>query len=183
MRQCGVEIGTEGDLRLRAWNILLADDARERTYQNEGLNRRLRQERLDVALDAVEGETGPVLVKAGGIDGNDRCGEEINPVLGTNAEIRSVPGPAVIGPVADAYNTLVAELEFLAADEDLSRLVVEVEIALTEIEHIPHVGSGIARWQTKSMGVKELEIPGEPVCWSHLETTPHSCELVETILA
>src|SRR5271156_1505320 len=127
MRQCRVVIRTERDLRLGAWDILLADDARERPYQNKGLNGRLRQERLDIALDAVEGEAGPVLVEAGGIDGNDRCSEEVNPVLSTDAEVRSVPGPAVICPVADADNALVAELEFLPADEEVSRLVVEIK--------------------------------------------------------
>src|SRR5277367_150946 len=169
MRQCRVVIRTERNLRLRAWDVLLANDARHRPDQDKGLNGRLRQERLDVAFDAVEGETGPVFVEAGGINGNDRCSEEVNPVLSTDAKVRSVPGPAVICPVANADHTLVAELEFLPADEELSRLVVKVEIALAEIEDIPHVGSNITQWQAKSMGVKELEIPGEPVRWPHLE--------------
>src|ERR1700689_724317 len=172
MRQCRVVIRTERDLRLGAWDVLLAHDARQRPYQNKGLNRRLRQERLDVAFGAVEGEAGPVLVEAGRIDDNDRCGEEVDPVLRTDAEIRSVPGPAVIRPVADADNALVAELEFLPANEELSRLVVEVEVALAEVEGITHVGRDITHRQTEGMGVKELEIPGEPVRRSHRETTP-----------
>ena len=76
------------------------------------------------------------------------------PVLSTDAEVRSVLGPAVICPVADADNALVAELEFLPADDESSRLVVKVEIALAEIEDIPHVRRDITQWQTKSMGVK-----------------------------
>src|ERR1700722_16694866 len=183
MWQCRVVIRTEGDLRLHAWDILLADDARERPNQDKGLNGGLRQERLDVAFDAVEGEAGPVLVEAGGIDGNDRGSEEVNPVLSAQAKVRSVPGPAVICPVADADNPLVAELEFLPADEELSRLVVEVEIALAEGEGVPHIGGDITHWQTKSMGVKKLEIAGEPVRRSHRETTPRPCELVEAVLA
>src|ERR1700679_2013285 len=179
MRQCRVVIRTEGDLRLGAWDVLLADNARQRPYQNKGLNGRLRQERLDVAFDAVKGEAGPVLVEAGGIDGNDRCSEKVNPVLSTDAKVRSVPGPAVICPVADADNAFVAEPEFLPADEELSRLVVEVEIALAEVEDIPHVGRDITQWQTKGMGVKELEIAGEPIRRARRETTPRPCELVE----
>src|SRR5580704_11958878 len=156
MRQCRIVIRTECDLRLGAWDVLLADDARQRPYQNKGLNGRLRQERLDVAFNAVEGKAGSMLVEAAGIDGNDRCSEKVDPVLSTDAEVRSVPGPAVICPVADADNALVAELEFLPADEEVSRLVVEVKIALAEVEGVPHVGGDITHWQTKSMGVMEL---------------------------
>src|ERR1700677_3660582 len=183
MRQSRVVIRTERGLRLAAWDVLLADDSRQRPYQNEGLNRGLRQERLDIAFDAVEGEAGPVLVEASGIDGNDRRSEKVNPVLSTDSEVGSVPGPAVICPVADADNALVAKLEFLPADEEVSRLVVEVKIALAEVEGGPHIGGDITHWQTKGMGVEKLEIAGEPVRRSHRETTPHSCELVEAVLA
>src|ERR1700733_2943933 len=182
MRQCRVVIRTERDLRLGAWNVLLADDPRQRPYQNKGPNGGLRQERLEVAFSAVEGEARPVLVEAGRIDSNDRCSEKVNPVLSADAEVGSVPGPAVICPVVNDHYALVAELEFLPADEEVSRFVVEVKIALAEVEGVSHVGGDITHWQTKSMGVKKLEIACEPVRRSHREPTPHSCELVETVL-
>ena len=137
---------------------------------------------MDVAFDAVEREAAPVLVEAAGIDANDRCSEKVNPVLSADAEIRSVPGPAVICPVADADNALVAELEFLPTDEEVSRLVVEVKIALAEVEGVPHVRRNIPQRQTKGMGIEKLEISSKRGRRPYRDTTPQSCQLLEAIL-
>jgi hypothetical protein len=84
-----------------------------------------------------------------------QCGANGRYVNCGYASVNGAPYPVLVitGP------KLAAELEFLPANEELRRLVVEVQVALADVEGIPHVGRDITQRQAKSMGVLELEIP------------------------
>src|ERR1700733_13106918 len=69
--------------------------------------------------------------------------KKIQAVLVSNSPQKSIPGAAVVGPVADTDQTFAAVLQLLPSRDDRVLFYVEVEIRLPVIERVPHIGQGV----------------------------------------
>src|ERR1700738_2082572 len=114
---------------------------------------------------------------------DDRSAEEIYLILVPKTQIEPVKGAAVVGPVADTNQPLAAELQLLPANIQICRLVVEFDITLTQIEFVAHVGGDDVSGKAERMGVVKLQVCGDVLCGTRLDTAVHARELIHPAIA
>src|SRR6202041_3140508 len=140
--------------------------------------------RRDRTVRSMKGKARSVPVQRGGMHRDNGGGEEIDPVFIADATVEAIKSAAVVGPVADTDDALTAELQFLAAGEDIDRdacrTSVKIEVALAKVEFIAHVGLNRMGRQAERMGVNGLKIGGKKAGGPDFDRGVVTCELVNT---
>src|ERR1700733_11848930 len=97
------------------------------------------------------------------MNGDHGGAEEIQLVEVPDAYINAVPCTAGVRPVADTNHALVAYPQFLPTQDKLHRFVMEVKVALPQVEGVTHVRRRIPQRKPKRVKVHELCIERQPI--------------------
>src|SRR5260370_2139116 len=122
-------------------------------------------------------------IEACGVDVHHRSAEQVQAVLVSNASVEAIEAATCLGPVADANQAFISEIEQLSSGEEFDGFVIELYIGLAEIEVVPHIGSGVFERKSQSMKIVKLHISGQPGGGSYLHAAANTLEVVTFALS
>src|SRR5258708_8795322 len=99
-----------------------------------------------------------MLIQRSGMDGHNRCTEDVYPVLVPDASVEAIKGAAVVREITDANQALVAKLKFLPSGEDFERLYMKFKIGLAQVEGLAHIQGDTVEGQTERMRGRRLYV-------------------------
>ena len=122
---------------------MLAHKARTEAEQYVRFNLRVRQQRTQRRVGAVQVVAFHVVIPGVGIGDDDGAGEQVHairPVM--NPELHGIELTPRVGPVARADDTLTAERQNLAAGLHIPPLifVTDVDVSLTQVQRVSRGG-------------------------------------------
>src|SRR6202041_1448112 len=117
------------------------------------------------------------------MDYDHRGAEDIQLVDLPDTHIEAVPGAAGVGPVADTNYSFIANAQLLPANDELHRLVMEIKVALPQVEGVTHVRRRIPQRKPQRMQIQELRIERQPIRRNYRHASPNPGELIQTVLA